>query len=180
MNEQFNRLIPIILHNEGGFVNDPDDPGGVTKFGISLRFLKGTGDLSFDLDHDGDIDIDDIRALTTSNAADAYRKYFYDPLKLDYLKNAKLALQVFDMAVNSGTRAAVKILQKVSGCKVDGMMGPNTIASANTFLDNIALRYADARKAWYLDLIEEHPNLSKFQAGWINRCNNTYQVACLL
>jgi len=180
MDERFDKLIIVILKNEGGFVNDPKDPGGATKLGVSLRFLRRTGDIRFDLDGDGDIDIDDIRNLTDKEASVIYKQYFYDPLHLDTFKLDKLALQVMDMAVNAGISAAVKILQRLCGAKVDGVMGPKTIAAANTFLDNIALRYADARKEYYLDLIEDNPRLAKFQAGWINRVNHTYEASCQL
>lgn len=177
MNERFYKLLPVILKNEGGFVNDKDDKGGATKLGVSLRFLQKAGDLDFDLDGDGDIDIDDIRLITSDDAKNIYREYFYDPLQLDKLNNEKLALQVFDHSVNAGKKAAVKILQRLCGSKVDGVIGPKTIAAANTFLDNIALRYADARKEWYLDLIEQKPEFVKYQAGWIKRVNDTYKAS---
>lgn len=180
MDKRFDKLITVILVNEGGFVNDKDDHGGATKLGVSLRFLQKVGDLDFDLDGDGDIDIDDIRLFTPDDARHVYREYFYDPLQLDKLTNEKLALQVFDHCVNAGKTAAVTILQDVCGTKPDGVIGPKTIAAANTFLDNIALRYADARKQWYLDLIEKIPKFVKYQAGWINRVNDTYQKACQL
>jgi len=180
MTEKFHRLIPVILVNEGGFVNDKDDPGRATKLGVSLRFLQKTGDIDFDLDGDGDIDIDDIRLLTPEDAKEIYREYFWDPLQLDKLINEKLSLQVFDHCVNAGKKAAVTILQNVCGSKPDGVMGPMTIASANTFLDNISLRYMQARKDWYNDLIEEKPKFAKYRAGWINRVNNTYQKSCQL
>ena len=180
MSDRFNKLIPVILKNEGGYVNDPQDPGGATKYGISLRFLKGTGDLSFDLDHDGDIDVDDICNLIQENAEKLYLEKFYIPLRLDELKNEKLALQIMDMAINAGIKAAVKLLQVITGTKVDGVIGPKTIASANTFLDNIALLYMEKRKWFYLELIQDNPQLAKYQTGWINRCNNTYHAACQL
>jgi lysozyme family protein len=173
MSENFNRCIPHILFSEGGFVNDPQDPGGPTNLGISLRFLKGTGDISFDLDHDGDIDVDDIRKMKTSDAGRAYKKYFWDPLRLDELKNASLCLQVFDHSINAGARSAVKILQLVSGCKPDGIMGPKTIAAANTFNDGIAQRYCDQRIAFYEILAQKNAKFKKYLHGWINRCIRT-------
>jgi lysozyme family protein len=180
MTERFLRLIPVILVNEGGFVNDPADPGGATKYGVSLRFLKSLGDLGFDLDGDGDVDIEDIRKLTIDDAKKVYWERFYKPLGLDSLKSEKLALQVFDHSVNAGVKSAVMLLQQVCGSKKDGIMGPKTIAAANTFVDNISLRYMDARKEWYLDLVENKPRFAKFIAGWIKRVNHTYQSQCQL
>jgi len=176
MNEKFNRCIHIILESEGGFVDDPDDRGGATNMGISLRFLKGTGDIDFDLDHDGDIDVDDIKRMNDHFAAIAYKKYFWDPLQLDQLHNESLCLQVFDHAVNAGTRNAVKMLQAVAGCKQDGLIGPKTIASANTFSENIAERYYKERIDFYTKLAREKPVFGKFLRGWINRCNRTKNV----
>ncbi len=173
MTDKFLRSIPIILRNEGGWVNDPSDPGGVTKYGISLRFLKATGDLNFDLDGDGDIDYFDIKALAIKNAEDAYYIYFWLPLKLDQLKNDELALQVFDFAINAGKRTAILALQLVSGCKQDGLIGHQTIDAANTFIDNIAERYKKERVFYYKDLALKKPAFTKYLKGWLNRVEKT-------
>jgi len=174
MTDKFNKCIPVILRNEGGFVNDSDDSGGATKYGISLHFLKGTGNLiDFDFDHDGDIDIDDIRLLTVEVGSLAYYRYFWLPMLLDQLKNDDLALQVFDMTVNAGMRQATRILQQVSGCKTDSIIGPKTIAAANTWSEVIVNRYRESRIQFYRDLVNKKPALKKFLKGWINRCNNT-------
>lgn len=178
MTERFNRLIGVILKNEGGFVNDSLDPGGATKMGVSLRFLKSVGDLRWDLDHDGDIDIDDIRGITKEVASEIYFEKFYAPLNLDNLTNEKLALQVMDHAVNAGIRSAVKIMQRVAGCKEDGIMGPKTIAAANSFKDDIARRYMQGRYLFYEDLVEARPKFIKYLDGWNNRVKHTYE-SCL-
>ena len=178
MSDRFNKLIPFILKAEGGFVNDPDDPGGATKMGVSLRLLKSLGDIKWDLDHDGDIDIDDIRALTPELAKEIYWERFYAPLQLDAIRDEKLALQVLDHAVNAGNRSAVKILQHISGCKEDGLIGPKTIAAANTFRDNIALRYQQGRYLFYEDLVEVKAKFAKYIPGWINRVKHIYETAC--
>jgi len=180
MNERFNRLIQVVLNSEGGFVNDPVDPGGATKMGVSLRFLKSLGDIRYDLDHDGDIDIDDIRLITREQAEQVYYDCFYAPLRLDELSDDKLALQVLDHAVNAGSRSAVKLLQHVAGCKEDGLIGPKTIAAANTFKDNIALRYKQARLLFYEDLVEAKPQFAKYIHGWNNRVEYTYEKSCQL
>lgn len=173
MTDKFLKSIPVILRNEGGWVNDPSDPGGVTKFGISLRFLKSTGDLNFDLDGDGDIDYFDIKALAVKNAEQAYWAYFWLPLKLDQLKNDELALQVFDFAVNAGKKTAILALQLVAGCKQDGVIGPQTIAAANTFIDNIAERYKKERVLYYKVLALKKPAFAKYLKGWLNRVEKT-------
>ncbi|MEI6901002.1 MAG: glycosyl hydrolase 108 family protein [Bacteroidota bacterium] len=178
MTDRFNKLIPFILKAEGGFVNDPDDDGGATKMGVSLRYLKSLGHLEYDLDHDGDIDIEDIRRITPEIARQIYYERFYVPLQLEGLSDEKLALQVLDHAVYAGTRSAVKILQHVSGCKEDGLMGPKTIAAANTFKDNISLRYQQGRFLFYEDLVEAKSKFAKFLPGWMNRVKHIYETAC--
>jgi len=178
MTERFNRLINVILDNEGGFVNDPSDPGGATKMGVSLRFLKSVGNIRFDLDHDGDIDIDDIRKMDRDTAKSIYAEFFYIPLKLDQLKNEKLALQVFDHAVNAGSISAIKILQRICGAKDDGIIGPKTISSANTFTEDISGIYHNERLRFYTDLAVKHQKLAKFLAGWTRRVDHTYEMPC--
>jgi len=180
MTDLFNRIIEIILRNEGGFVNDPADPGGATKLGVSLRFLKTVGEHRYDLDHDGDIDIDDIRGLTSEMAREIYFERFYTPMRLEALSDIKLSLQVLDHGVNAGTRSAVILLQRTAGCKQDGIIGPKTIAAANTFKDNIALRYMQSRYLFYEDLVESKPKFAKFLDGWNNRVKHTYNASCQL
>jgi len=171
--ERFNRFMPTILRNEGGYVNDPDDPGGATKYGVSLRTLKKIGDLDFDVDGDGDIDVDDIKLLSPEKAEEFYYEYFYQPIHIDGLKCDSLALQVFDMAINAGKVTAVKLLQRVVGAKVDGVIGPRTIAAANTFTDDIGEVFCSNRKQWYRDLVTRKPVFSKFLTGWLRRCDHT-------
>lgn len=165
--------MPVILRNEGGYVNDPDDPGGATKYGISLRTLARIGDLDFDLDGDGDIDVDDIRKLTPEKAEEFYYEYFYQPMRVDGLKCDSLALQAFDMAINAGKLTAIKLLQLTVGAKVDGILGPKTLAAANTFTDDIGEAFRKHRKQWYLDLVARKPKFKKFLNGWLRRCDHT-------
>jgi lysozyme family protein len=165
--------MPTILRNEGGFVNDPDDPGGATKYGVSLRTLRKIGDLDFDLDVDGDIDMDDIKLLTPEKAEEFYYEYFYQPIKIDGLKCDSLALQVFDMSINAGKVTAIKLLQQVVGSGVDGIIGPKTIACANTFTDDIGEAFRSARKQWYKNLVSKKPVFKKFLNGWLHRCDHT-------
>lgn len=173
MNERFNKLVTIILRHEGGWVNDQDDPGGATNFGISLRFAKGTGNKgTFDIDKDGDIDADDIRKLSKSDAQDAYKAYFYDPLRIDEIKDEHLAAQFFDHAVNAGPKAAILILQATVGTKQDGVIGPKTIAAANTFI-NPGTFYATGRENFYKNLVVKNYRFKKYIKGWLNRVFNT-------
>ena len=155
-------------------MNDRVDPGGITNFGISLRFAIGTKDLAlFDIDLDGDIDAEDIRKLSVEDATEAYREYFYEKLwRIDELKDEHLAAQLFDMAVNSGSKPAVKILQAIVGCKQDGKMGNMTIGAANAFI-NPGIFYATGRESFYRNLVAHNYKFSKYINGWLNRVQDT-------
>lgn len=169
-----------ILAHEGGFVNDPDDPGGATNRGITIGTMRRLG---VDLDGDGDTDIADLRQLTEEQAIDIYlQHYFYGP-RIDQLP-ACLQDSVFDMYVNAGGNA-VKLLQRLL-CQmghvlvVDGVIGPKTAqaALAASVISGAHLRdaYGIARRNYYYSLADRRPASRKYarrkdggKGGWIRR-----------
>jgi lysozyme family protein len=180
----FDRAIEVVLDHEGGFVDHPSDPGGATNFGVSLRFLKAeieAGRLDaalYDYDGDGDIDADDIRALTREDAIAAYRARFWDPHGWDRFHET-IAIKVFDLAVNMGPRQAVKLLQRA--CRAcsqnitdDGIIGPITVRTVQRIeadLGPFALRAALRSEAagFYRSLIAGNAKFAAFQTGWLRR-----------
>ena len=125
---------------EGGYVNHPNDPGGATNHGVSLRWLKNEGidlefQLPFPIDHNGDgiIDILDIKALTKEQAAILFRVAFWDRLGLDALPTMAASV-TYDAAVNTGRGQATRFLQRAcnafEGERLvdDGALGPKTRA----------------------------------------------------
>lgn len=170
---QFDDYFKIILEHEGGFVDHPSDPGGKTNYGISLLFLKGLVLADGDIDHDGDIDGDDIKALTVNDSKKLYKKFFWDPLHLEALVNEELKLHVFDHGVNAGTKTGIKLLQRILGLTDDGSIGPMTIKAANSYTGNIVEKYKEARQGYYLAIIAKNPRLIVFKKGWLNRINTT-------
>lgn len=176
--ERFDRFMPLILKHEGGFVNNKLDPGGATKFGISLRFLKSIGDLDGDgffdgdIDHDGDVDIDDIRLLTKETVAPFYRQHFYNPMRIDKLMHEELALQVFDFGVNAGTKRAVMTLQSLIKVKVDGLIGPTTLHYANSWDATLNTKYRSERMDFYRNLVKDRPKVKDFLRGWLFRAEH--------
>lgn len=118
------RLAEQIVAREGGFVDDPDDPGGATNFGVTIHTMRRLG---LDLNGDGRIDTADVRALSRWQAIDIFITHFFHRPRIDALPPV-LQPSVFDMFVNAGT-TAVRLLQRLLGemghpVAVDGVIGP--------------------------------------------------------
>ena len=130
--QKINDIAQEILNAAGGFVNDPDDPGGPTNYGVTLKTLERLG---HDLNQDGRVDIADLKKLSSTQAIQIFvQDYFYKP-RIDQLPHM-LHARVFDMYVNAGTHA-VKVLQRTlilfdMEITVDGVIGPITIAATQT------------------------------------------------
>ena len=120
-----------IIAREGGYVNDPDDPGGATNHGVTIHTLRRLG---LDLNRDGRVDARDVRRLTQAQAEEIFlRDYFHAP-RLDLLP-VSLQATVFDMQVNAG-RQAVRLLQRLLrdmgyDLAIDGACGPQTARAAH-------------------------------------------------
>ena len=151
---KFEDIIEITLHHEGGYVNDPDDLGGETNFGIAKRFYPDV----------------DIKNLTKDEASDIYRRDYWDKYRCAELPE-DLRHVYFDMCVNMGAGRATKIMQETANAKgadlkVDGGMGPKTIGA----MKNVELKRVRAyRVKYYANLIVRKPDLEKFYFGWFNR-----------
>ena len=152
--KNFNEIIEKVLEHEGGYVNDPKDLGGETKYGITKRFYP---------------DID-IKNLTIEQAKEIYKKDYWDKNKVESLPQ-NLWHIYFDMCVNMGKRTAVKVLQRAAVNKgrkieVDGGLGPMTIGA----LKGVELdRVRAFRVKYYVDLITAKPEQEKFYLGWFRR-----------
>ncbi|WP_233203887.1 glycoside hydrolase family 108 protein [Novosphingobium sp. HII-3] len=159
--DPFARALSLILRHEGGFVNHPKDPGGMTNLGVTRKTLEGWRGRA--------VTEAEMRALTPAAVAPIYRKNYWDAARCDDLHPA-LALCVFDFAVNAGPGRAVKLLQSIAHVPVDGAIGPQTIAAANK-LDpaDAARRYSEARRAYYRSL----STFPTFGKGWLRRVDET-------
>lgn len=169
-----------IIAREGGYVNDPDDPGGATKYGVTLATLKRHGR---DVTGDGRVDHADLKALEKREALRIFVDHYYKSPRIDLLP-AEIQDSVFDMSVNAG-RNAVRILQRVLvqmgyALKVDGRIGPKTARACRSAadIDVSALRdaYGIARRNYYLSLADRRPSARKYvrsrrggKGGWIKR-----------
>ena len=169
-----------IVAREGGYVDDPADPGGATKFGVTIGTLRRLG---LDLTGDRKVTTADVKAMTRSKARDIFiRDYYYRP-KINELPQAVQA-SVFDMQVNAGSNA-VKILQRLLGnmdhpVSVDGAIGPKTVRAAQLAQKQAPNHFADAygieRRNYYYSLADRRPASRKFartknggKGGWIRR-----------
>ena len=177
----FDKAVDMVLANEGGFVNDPDDPGGTTNFGISLRFVKSIEHIyDVDIDNDGDVDADDIAKLTKNEARAIYKVMFWDKYNYGNIENFRIALKIFDLCVNMGPRQAHKIIQRgLRSCervvKDDGILGPITQLAITRMItfdkEPLCLLYAMRSEAagFYRMLIKRNPVFKKYEDGWLNR-----------
>lgn len=156
MDQAFNEAVEVVLKNEGGYVRDPDDPGGETKFGISK---KSYPDL-------------DIAELTRDEAVAIYHRDFWEANRYGEIHNFDVAMKVFDLAVNVGAKTVNVMLQLAIGLtgdqavEVDGIVGPQTLGAVN----------GHSNAGWLVDKLRiiavEHYaaiNNPKYLAGWIKR-----------
>lgn len=172
-----------IVTREGGYVNDPDDPGGATKYGVTLDTLRR---LKLDLTGDGKIGEADVKALTRAQAETIFKQHYFRGPGIDRLP-ALLHATVFDMQVNAGANA-VKILQRLVtrmgfATAVDGVIGPKTIAAVRDAAlaapRHIADAYGIERRNYYYRLADSRPASRKYartrsggKGGWILRAEN--------
>ena len=169
-----------IVAREGGYVNDPDDPGGATNFGVTIHTMRRLG---LDLTGDGRITPADVKKLSRSQAEDIFVKHYFEDPRIDELPEA-IQASVFDMQVNAGANA-VKILQRLLrkvgwDVSADGQIGPQTIGAAERAYaaapDHMNDAYGIERRNYYFRLADGRPKSRKYartraggKGGWITR-----------
>lgn len=169
-----------IVAREGGFVNDPADPGGATNHGVTLGTLRKLG---IDVTKDGRVDFADVRALTVAQAQAIFVEHYFRRPGLVALPEG-IQPSVFDMYVNAGGNA-VKVLQRLVtdmgfACSDDGVVGPQTIRAvqmaAEAAPSHLADAYGIARRNYYYALADARPASRKYarkrdggKGGWILR-----------
>ncbi|MFY9240645.1 MAG: holin-associated N-acetylmuramidase [Roseovarius sp.] len=169
-----------IIAREGGYVNDPDDPGGATNYAVTIHTVRRLG---LDLTGDGKVTAADVKQLSRAQAEEIFIEHYFTRPGIDALPQV-LQASVFDMYVNAGSNA-VKILQRLlremgQEISVDGVIGPQTAAAATAAAraapDHIADAYGIARRNYYLRIADRRPASRKFartraggKGGWIKR-----------
>lgn len=169
-----------ILRREGGYVNDPDDPGGATNHGVTIHTMRNLG---LDLDGDGSVTAADVKALSFEQAEEIFIRHYFERPGIARLPEP-LHASVFDMQVNSGANA-IKILQELlldMGwlVKVDGHIGPQTVKASHAAFaaapNHMVDAYGIARRNYYYRLADRREKSRKFarrrdggKGGWITR-----------
>ncbi|MBM7067664.1 holin-associated N-acetylmuramidase [Actibacterium sp. 188UL27-1] len=169
-----------IVRREGGYVNDPDDPGGATKWGVTIGTMRRLG---IDLTGDGRVTVADVKRLDRAKAVEIFIEHYFVRPRIASLPKS-IQASVFDMYVNAGGNA-VKILQRLlrqmgQQISVDGAIGPQTIGAAQAAEreapSHLADAYGIARRNYYYALADRRPKSRKYarrrnggKGGWITR-----------
>ena len=165
MKENFDAALKAILHHEGGFVNHPKDPGGMTNLGVTKRVWEEW------VGHE--VDEKAMRALTPADVDPLYRRKYWDRIKGDDLPIG-VDYAVFDAAINSGPGRAAKWLQQTVGAVPDGAVGAGTLGEVAAMEPaEIIEKYQDTR----LKFMQSLPTWDTFGKGWGRRVTEVKEAA---
>jgi lysozyme family protein len=157
MIENFESSLEKLLKSEGGFVNNPKDPGGITNLGVTKKTWEAY------VGHP--VSEADMRALTKKEVAPLYKHKYWDACNCNGLPTG-VDYAVFDFAVNAGPGRSAKLLQEALGLTPDGLIGPTTLNHAATMNANeLITRFSEEKRKYY----ESLPTFSTFGKGWLNR-----------
>ena len=161
-------LIPILQKWEGGFANDPDDLGGATMAGITMRtFIAYRKKKGLPLPTIGD-----LKDISPDEWEAILKLFFWDKWQADQINNQSIANILVDWAFNSGN-VGIKIVQKILGLVEDGIVGYNTLYAINTANQKgLFQEIKQAREQFYWDIVKFRPSQQKFIKGWMNRLSD--------
>jgi lysozyme family protein len=169
MADAFDTCLAFTLRAEGGYVDDPADPGGATNMGITLATFRQWSD-------DAELGPAQVQDMTERTARAIYRSLYWNPLRADALPDG-VDLSVFDMGVNAGIWGSARLLQRAigfTGDEVDGCIGPETLGAAATCDPRSLVNDLADRQAAYYRSLAEFPT---FGAGWLNRTDARRRAA---
>ena len=165
----FEFCLEYIFKIEGGFVNHISDRGGATNFGITAKTLadyRGVEKCSQD----------DVLKITKNDAAKIYELKYWNTMRLDRIRNKKIALILFDHGVNSGPISSIKLLQEVlndsfgESLLVDGVLGNKTDASiSKSDGSRLCRKLIQKIQTRYVAICQKNPEQLVFLMGWLNR-----------
>ena len=163
--ENFDKCLKMLLKHEGGFVNHPDDPGGITNLGVTKKvYDEWIGRESTE---------QEMRDLTPDDVGPIYKKNYWNRVKGDSLYSG-LDWACFDWAVNSGSGRPAKAVQRAVGATQDGAIGPATLALVMEKDPKFIIEYVhDVRQDFYKSL----KTFETFGRGWTRRNKETLEQA---
>ncbi len=154
--EIFDQCMEVIFKHEGGYVNNPHDYGGETKYGIAKRFFPNV----------------DIKNLTKEEAKHIYYHSYWIPMNLTGIHSPDSILEIFDMGVNAGKVNSIRMAQRVVNATPDGKLGVITTKSINSVPDFVK-RFKQARVEYYMKIAMKRNN-KVFLKGWLNRVSSCH------
>lgn len=157
MKENWDACFEMVLKHEGGFVNHPKDPGGMTNLGVTRSAWEAF------LGHP--VTEQDMRALTPETVKPFYKKMYWDRIKGDDLPSG-VDYAAYDLAVNSGPNKAAKFLQEIAGTLADGVIGPKSLEAIQACDPG---ETADSVCDMRLDFLKKLPTFDTFGKGWSRR-----------
>lgn len=149
----FDAAFEFVILAEGGDSNDPNDPGGLTRYGIAANRHPGV----------------DVASLTLEQAKAIYRQDYWQPIHGDSLP-AGLALALFDTCVNVGVGRGISLLQQAIGVQIDGVVGSKTVAAATRQYRTALPKFLARRALYYGELAQANPRFRTYLHGWLIRC----------
>jgi lysozyme family protein len=165
MKENWEQCFALVLKHEGGFVNHPKDPGGMTNLGVTRT--------NWELFLDHDVTEADMRALTPEMVKPFYKKNYWDRIRGDELPSG-VDYAAYDLAVNSGTGRAAKYLQQIAGVTADGVIGPRSMeAIKNCDAEDVVDEICNMRMTFLKNL----GTFDTFGKGWTARVNDVKDKA---
>ncbi len=192
VSDKFLKCHAFTLKAEGGYSNNPNDSGGATKYGVSIVTLKDYARwypaAMQTLGFPPVITEATIKNLTVEKAERFFYRFWWQKLSCEEIPTA-VACCLYDFAVNSGHKRAVRKLQECYNNTVftghvletDGIVGPKTIAACqkcNT--EDFITEYIDVRRSFFRAIVRSKPSQKVFLKGWLNRCDNLYYFAVAL
>ena len=157
MKENFERALAAVLKSEGGFVNNPKDPGGMTNLGVTIKTWESFVGRN--------VTEKEMRNLTPEMVGKMYQQKYWNAVKADDLPEGVDYL-AFDFAVNAGPGRAAKLLQQAVGVTADGAIGPATLKAVAAMQPaDLIEKYSAAKETFYRSL----PTFETFGKGWLRR-----------
>lgn len=160
----YRKLIPFILKFEGGFVNDPNDSGGLTNKGVTLNTFRSV--------YGRAKTINDLKRMTVDQWRHIFKSLYWDKCKADDIADQSIANMLVDFAWHSGVTTAIKKLQKIVGVTSDGICGVQTIGTINSRYAPETFNLLKAARMRYLQgIVKNKPSQARFMKGWTKRVN---------